>query len=124
MGKNIKLYVGNFIQPCIYFFLLHYTLKSNVLLMTLCSTILAFKGAAVTASSIPGAAQLLYQAQTTLTYRSLVGKEEHRLGRVFVVVSCFTAITSDTVQEIFFKSTIGADVPIDRIVVDIFKNSL
>ena len=85
---------------------------------------MAFKDSNNTARIPEAAAPLLHQAQTTLTYRSLVGKEEHRLARIFLVLSLFPSVSSGTVQEIFFKSTIGAHVPIDRIVIDIFKNSI
>ena len=74
--------------------------------------------------SLPGVSELLSQAQSTLLrFISLTKPEQPmRFRKLLLLLPALSSVSSTTVQELFFKSTMG-DVPIDNVVVDIFKNS-
>ena len=75
--------------------------------------------------NLPGVPDLLNQTQGTLArYLALAKPDQHlRFHQVLLLLPGFSSVSSSTIQHLFFKSTIGEDVLIDRIVIDIFKSS-
>ena len=75
-------------------------------------------------SSLPGAMELTEQLRTTLARLMILNKPDqtYRVEKLFNLLSTLQSVSSNTLHKIFFKDTIGEDAPIDKIVVDIFRN--
>ena len=46
-----------------------------------------------------------------------------RFGSILLLLSALSQVQSSTVHQLFFRTTIGEDVPIDKVVVDMFKKT-
>ena len=72
-----------------------------------------------------GYLELTDQLRLTLARLMVINKPDqpYRPEKLFGLLTDLNSVSSNTLHKIFFKSAIGEDAPIDKIVVDIFKNS-
>jgi len=72
-----------------------------------------------------GYLELTDQLRLTLARLMVINKPDqpYRPEKLFGLLAELNSVSSNTLHKIFFKSALGEDAPIDKIVVDIFKNS-
>ena len=72
---------------------------------------------------IPSAINLQDQAQLTLSryVSTAYPTQQLRFGRLLLLLPALRAIAASTIEELFFRKTIG-NIPIERIICDMFKS--
>ena len=64
------------------------------------------------------------QAQMTLNkyIHSSYPNQQFRFGKLLLMLPSLKAINTSTIEELFFKKTIG-NIPIERLLIDMFKSN-
>jgi len=72
---------------------------------------------------LSSATNLQDQAQLTLSryVSSAYPTQQHRFGRLLLLLPALRAVAASTIEELFFRKTIG-NTPIERIINDIYKS--
>jgi len=70
------------------------------------------------------AASLQDQAQLTLNkyIMSAYPTQPFRFGKLLLMLPSLKTISSNTIEELFFRKTIGS-IPIERLLIDMFKST-
>jgi nuclear receptor subfamily 2 group E protein 1 len=89
---------------------------------TLCRT--ALEGEGKTLVDVAGVASL--QDHTQMTLSKYVGtaypEQPFRFGKVLLLLPALRAVSPNTIEELFFRRTIGP-IPIERIICDMYKSN-
>ena len=85
----------------------------------------SFVAEVVCTDDVDGVASLQDQAQVLLREYSLQrhAHSSPRFGRLLLALARIHTVTSDALTAIFFRDTVG-NVPIDRLILDIFKTEM
>ena len=98
--------------------------KLTILFYVVCTALPNANGDVKTLRDVQMAASLQDQAQLTLNkyIASAYPTQPFRFGKLLLMLPSLKTICSNTIEELFFRKTIGS-IPIERLLVDMFKST-
>jgi hypothetical protein len=98
--------------------------NSEKLIRAYRGNVAAFEGNGVSVRDLPAVSVLQDSAQLTLNryITCAYPGQPFRFGKLLLLLPALRAVSNADIETLFFKRTIG-DIPIERIICDMYKNS-